>query len=54
MVQVADLELDPAEIPLLLAPIVEGRTRVVLGSRFQGRRRGSTPFVGYAGNMALT
>jgi len=54
MVQDADLELDPSEIPLLLAPIVDGRTRVVLGSRFKGRGRGSTPFVGYAGNMALT
>ena len=54
MVQDADLELDPSEIPSLLAPIVEGRTRVVFGSRFKGRGRGATPLVGYAGNMALT
>ena len=54
MVQDADLELDPAEIPSLLAPIVAGDARVVFGSRFRGRGRGATPLVGYAGNMALT
>ncbi len=54
MVQDADLELDPSEIPSLLAPILAGETRVVFGSRFKGRGRGPTPLVGYAGNMALT
>jgi glycosyltransferase involved in cell wall biosynthesis len=54
MVQDADLELDPSEIPSLLAPIVDGRARVVFGSRFKGRGRGVTPLVGYAGNFALT
>jgi len=54
MVQDADLELDPSEIPALLAPIIEGRTRVVFGSRFKGRGRGPTPLVGYAGNFVLT
>jgi glycosyltransferase involved in cell wall biosynthesis len=54
MVQDADLELDPSEIPLLLVPIVAGRTDVVFGSRFKGRGRGRTPLVGYAGNFALT
>jgi glycosyltransferase involved in cell wall biosynthesis len=54
MVQDADLELDPGEIPSLLAPIVQGRTAVVFGSRFKGRGRGATPLVGYAGNLALT
>lgn len=54
MVQDADLELDPSEIPSLLAPIVAGRTDVVFGSRFKGRGRGATPLVGYLGNMLLT
>lgn len=54
MVQDADLELDPAVIPSLLAPVVEGRTDVVFGSRFAGRGRGATPWLGYAGNLALT
>lgn len=54
MVQDADLELDPSEIPSLLAPILAGETRVVFGSRFKGRGRGATPLVGYAGNKALT
>jgi glycosyltransferase involved in cell wall biosynthesis len=34
LVQDADLELDPNEYGALLAPILEGRTRVVYGSRF--------------------
>lgn len=54
MVQDADLELDPAEIPLLIAPIVAGRTDVVFGSRFKGRGRAGAPLVGYAGNLLLT
>ncbi len=54
MVQDADLELDPGEIPSLLAPIVDGRTGAVFGSRFKGRGRANTPLVGYAGNFGLT
>ena len=54
MVQDADLELDPVQIPSLLAPIVEERTRAVFGSRFKGRGRGPSPLVGYVGNMVLT
>lgn len=54
MVQDADLELDPSEIPRLLAPIVAGSTDVVFGSRFKGRGRGATPLLGYAGNVGLT
>jgi hypothetical protein len=54
MVQDADLELEPGEIPSLLAPIVAGQTDVVFGSRFKGRGKGTTRLVGYAGNFGLT
>ncbi len=54
MVQDADLELNPSEIPSLLAPILEGETAVVFGSRFKERGRGTAPLVGYLGNMVLT
>lgn len=54
MVQDADLELDPSEIPSLVAPIAQGRTDVVFGSRFKRHGRGATPLVGYIGNFLLT
>ena len=37
IIQDADFEYDPAEIPQVVAPILEGRVRVVFGSRFKGR-----------------
>ena len=37
LIQDADLEYDPADYPRLVAPLLEGRARVVYGSRFAGR-----------------
>ena len=36
IVQDADLEYDPQDIPRVIAPIMEGRTNVAYGSRFLG------------------
>jgi len=38
IVQDADLEYDPADLPQVIAPIIEGRADVVYGSRFLVRR----------------
>ncbi len=54
VVQDADLELDPAQIPLLLEPLVDGGRPAVFGSRFKDRGRGNTPLLSYAGNQLLT
>jgi len=39
IVQDADLEYDPQDIPRLLKPILEGKAQVVYGSRFTGEHR---------------
>jgi glycosyltransferase involved in cell wall biosynthesis len=54
IVQDADLELDPEQIPMLLEPLLRKEAPVVFGSRFKGRGRGTTPLVSYVGNMLLT
>jgi glycosyltransferase involved in cell wall biosynthesis len=55
MVQDADLEYDPAEIPLLIQPILDGHADVVYGSRFLVRRATRVLyFYHYVANKALT
>jgi glycosyltransferase involved in cell wall biosynthesis len=54
-IQDADLEYDPAEIPELVAPIVEGRADVVYGSRFMVKRAARVLYFShYLANKCLT
>ncbi len=55
IVQDADLEYDPGEINDVIAPILEGKADVVLGSRFLVRRASrSVYFRHYMGNKFIT
>jgi glycosyltransferase involved in cell wall biosynthesis len=54
VVQDADLEYDPAELPNLLDPIRLGRADAVFGSRFQGGPRRVLYFWHSVGNRLLT
>lgn len=53
LVQDADLEYDPQDIPAMLDPIRRGKAEVVYGSRFTGQRRNMF-FWHWIGNQFLT
>ena len=52
IIQDADLEYTPAEYPKLISPVIEGRARVVYGSRILGK--GEFLKTSYLANRALT
>jgi glycosyltransferase involved in cell wall biosynthesis len=54
LIQDADLEYNPAEYPVLLGPILDGRADVVYGSRFLGGPHRVLFFWHYVGNKFLT
>lgn len=52
VIQDADLEYQPEELPILLAPVAAGRADVVYGSRFRGSLEGMR-FANYLANKVL-
>jgi glycosyltransferase involved in cell wall biosynthesis len=52
-IQDADLELDPAQIAELVAPILDGKSQVVYGSRFLAGRP-AAPLISIVANEVLT
>ena len=54
VIQDADLEYDPQELPQLIEPILDGRADAVYGSRFLGGPQRVHLFWHYVGNRLLT
>jgi glycosyltransferase involved in cell wall biosynthesis len=55
IIQDADLEYDPAEYPLMVEPLVQGKADVVYGSRFMGAAPHRVLYFWHSvGNRALT
>ncbi|MBN2145492.1 MAG: glycosyltransferase family 2 protein [Candidatus Aureabacteria bacterium] len=54
VVQDADMEYDPAEIPSLIHPIVKNKADIVYGSRYSSMSTQVVKFYHYLGNRVLT
>ena len=54
VIQDADLEYDPSDIPRLIQPLIKGDADVVYGSRFIGEEQQDESWIHRAGNAVLT
>ena len=54
VIQDGDLEYNPEDFRKLIKPILEGKTKIVYGSRLLGEERGFNVFSHYIGNRVLS